>query len=79
MNKLKSKRKTFTSSAVKKRYNDKTYQKYTISLRKIEDAPIINFIEQQRQQEIPITDIFRQAFERAYKEELSIVSNTFDK
>ena len=48
MEELKPKRKTFTSSAVKKRYNNKTYKSYTLTLRKIEDAQIIEKIEAEK-------------------------------
>lgn len=37
------KRKTFTSTAVKKRYNDKTYQSYTIRFRFDSDEKYINY------------------------------------
>ena len=42
------KRKTYTSSAVKKRYNEKTYTRYMINLRKVEDADIISLIEAEK-------------------------------
>ncbi len=48
MEELKPKRKTFTSSAVKKRYNDKTYKSYKLSLRKVEDAELIELIEAEK-------------------------------
>ena len=35
----------FTSNAVKRRYNDKTYRRYTLQLRKVEDADLIAKIE----------------------------------
>lgn len=35
----------FTSNAVKRRYNDKTYCRYTLQLRKVEDADLIARIE----------------------------------
>lgn len=41
----KGERKTTTSSAVKKRYNDKTYTRYTLNLRKDEDADIIEKLQ----------------------------------
>lgn len=42
-----SKRKTFTSTEVKNRYNKKTYERYSITLRKdnITDKEIIDKIE----------------------------------
>jgi plasmid rolling circle replication initiator protein Rep len=42
------KRKTHTSSEVKKRYNDKTYQRYQLNLRKVEDADLIERIEKEK-------------------------------
>ena len=42
------KRKTHTSSAVKTRYNKKTYQQYSVKLRKVEDASIIELIEAEK-------------------------------
>ena len=44
----KKKRKTYTSNEVKKRYNDKTYQRYQLNLRKVEDADLINRIEKEK-------------------------------
>jgi hypothetical protein len=44
----KKKRKTFTSSEVKERYNKKTYQRYQLTLRKVEDADLINRIEKEK-------------------------------
>lgn len=37
----KPKRKTHTSTAVKQRYNAKTYERVALSLRKVEDADVI--------------------------------------
>lgn len=48
MEELKPKRKTHTSSEVKARYNAKTYKQYTFSLRKVEDAAMIEKIEAER-------------------------------
>lgn len=42
---MEQRRKTRTSSAVKKRYNDKTYKAYTLTLRKVEDKSVIDRIE----------------------------------
>jgi hypothetical protein len=44
----KKKRKTFTSSEVKERYNKKTYQRYQLTLRKVEDADLIELIEKEK-------------------------------
>ena len=40
------KRKTFTSSEVKKRYNDKTYRSYHSTLRKDTDAELIRKLDE---------------------------------
>ncbi len=45
---VKPKRKTHTSSAVKSRWNAKTYQQYGIKLRKVEDAALIAMIEAEK-------------------------------
>ncbi len=42
------KRKTYTSTEVKTRYNKKTYVQYSIKLRRVEDADIINLIEKEK-------------------------------
>lgn len=42
------KRKTHTSTEVKARYNAKTYEQYTVSFRKAEDADVIEKIETER-------------------------------
>ena len=52
-------RKTTTSTEVKKRWNAKTYKRYAVSLRKEEDAELIELVEQYRQSHDSITDIFR--------------------
>ena len=44
----KEKRKTHTSSAVTSRYQKKVYEKYSLALRKIEDADIIEMIETEK-------------------------------
>lgn len=44
----KPKRKTVTSSAVKKRYNDKTYKNFSFVLRLVDDSELLNFIESKR-------------------------------
>jgi len=51
-------RKTTTSSAVKQRWKEKTYKRYTVNLRKEEDADLIQFIEQNKDNYGP-TEIFR--------------------
>lgn len=44
-NQEKPKRKTHTSTDVKRRYNEKVYAQYTISIRKSEDPEIVEAIE----------------------------------
>ena len=44
----KPKRKTHTSSEVKARYMAKTYQTFSLKLRKVEDADIIAMIEAEK-------------------------------
>jgi hypothetical protein len=42
------KRKTTTSNEVKQRYIKKTYERYLLTLRKVEDADLINRIEKEK-------------------------------
>lgn len=51
-------RKTTTSSEVKARWNDKTYKRYQIYLRKDEDRDLIDFVEQHKGV-FGTTEIFR--------------------
>ena len=53
------KRKTHTSNEVKKRYNDKTYAQYAIKLRKVEDADVINLIENEKQKGYGTTEAIK--------------------
>ena len=46
--KHKTTRKTRTSSAVTSRYQKKVYEKYSLALRKVEDADIIKMIEEEK-------------------------------
>lgn len=55
-------RKTVTSTEVKNRWNAKTYKRYTVNLRKDEDADLIDFVERNKSQ-IGTTDIFRAGVE----------------
>ena len=57
-----ARKKTFTSTEVKNNWNAKTYKRYTISLRKKEDAEIIDFIEDHKD-DIKVTEIFRTGYE----------------
>lgn len=54
--------KTHTSSEVKKRWMDKAYRKYTVSLRYDTDQHIIDFIEENKEK-YGTTNIFRDALE----------------
>ena len=57
------KRKTFTSYEVKRRYEIKTYKQYAIKLRYDDDADLIQYIDQHKDQ-IGTTEIFRAALEQ---------------
>ena len=59
-----AKRKTHTSSEVKKRYNDKTYTRFQISLRKDEDAELIAYIEQAKQNGESVTEAIRKLYKK---------------
>ena len=63
-------RKTTTSTEVKQRWIEKTYKQYRISLRKDEDADMIEFVEEAKQKEIGVTDIFRRGIEAMKNEGL---------
>ena len=54
-----------TSSEIKNRWNAKTYKRYTVNLRKDEDAELIKFVEQEKQKdEKIISRIFRAGAEK---------------
>ena len=57
-------RKTTTSTEVKKRYNDKTYERYAIALRKIEDADIIELIEAEKAKGFQTTEAIKNLIRR---------------
>ena len=58
-----------TSSEIKNRWNAKTYKRYTVSLRKDEDADLIKFVEQEkRKDEKIISRIFRAGAEKLKNE-----------
>ena len=59
-------RKTITSTEVKNRWNAKTYQRYTINLRKDEDADLIKFVNENRDK-YGTSDIFRAGVEALKK------------
>lgn len=56
---MEEKRKTYTSSAVKKKYNEKTYHQYLVSLRVDQDADLIAAIEELKSKGVATTDAFR--------------------
>ena len=55
----KEKRKTFTSTAVKARYNKKTYKSYNVSFRMVDDADLIELIEKEKATGVSTTEAFR--------------------
>ena len=55
----KPKRKTYTSTAVKKRYHEKTYKQFTVRLRYDADADLIAYVEARQAENISPTDLFR--------------------
>ena len=58
-----------TSSEIKNRWNAKTYKRYTVNLRKDEDAELIKFVEQEKQKdEKIISRIFRAGAEKLKNE-----------
>ena len=58
-----------TSSEIKNRWNAKTYKRYTVNLRKDEDADLIKFVEQEKQKdEKIISRIFRAGAEKLKNE-----------
>lgn len=59
MEQEKAKRKTYTSSAVKKKYNDKTYQRYSINLRKLEDEDCINYLLEEQKKGYSVVETFK--------------------
>ena len=68
LNEEKAKRKTTTSSTVKKRYNSKTYNQYTFSLRK-DDADLISYIENQKAKGLSAADVIRKLYQSSSKPE----------
>lgn len=54
-----------TSTAVKARYNEKTYSQYTFSLRKDTDSELIAYIEAQKAQGLSTAQIIRQLYSLA--------------
>jgi len=58
------KRKTITSSEVKKRYNDKTYRQYLVSFRVDQDAELIDLIENLKKDGCSTSDAFRKIIKK---------------
>lgn len=58
------KRKTTTSTEVNERYKRKTYSRYTVTLRKVEDAELIALFERNNEQGIAPTDTVRALYEQ---------------
>jgi len=63
-----TKRKTTTSSAVKRRYNAKTYRVFSASLRLDTDAELIEWIEKHRDS-YSIADIMRAGLDALMRDE----------
>lgn len=59
------KRKTHTSTAVKARYNKKTYKNYNINFRLDEDDDIISAVEKEKESGASTTEAFRQLLRKA--------------
>lgn len=55
-------RKTYTSSAVKQRYNNKTYKRIVIQFRYDSDQDMIDFVDRHKER-YGTTNIFRDALE----------------
>lgn len=62
------KRKTTTSTEVKRRYNEKTYKRYQIYMRIEEDADAIAYIEEEKQRGANTSEIFRAGIEKLKNE-----------
>lgn len=62
-------RKTTTSTEIKNRWNAKTYQRYTVNLRKDEDADLIAAVERLKDR-YSVSEIFRLGIEAIINEEL---------
>lgn len=62
-----NKRKTFTSTQVKTRYNKKTYKNYNVNLRVVEDDEIIKMIEEEKANGSSTTEAFRNLLRKLLK------------
>lgn len=67
MSETENKRKTFTSTQVKARYNKKTYKNYNVNLRVIEDDEIIKMIEEEKANGSSTTEAFRNLLRKLLK------------
>lgn len=56
-------RKTTTSTEVKERWKAKTYKRYTVNLRLVEDKDLINFVEKNKESN-GVSDYFRIGVEK---------------
>lgn len=57
-------RKTTTSTEVKNRWNAKTYKRYTVNLRKDEDADLISLIDEYQKNGGSVSELFRAGLEK---------------
>jgi len=62
-----AKRKTTTSTEVKRRYNEKTYKRYQIYLRVEDDKHLIDYIDKKKETQ-NTSEIFKQALETLLNE-----------
>ena len=51
------------------RYDKKTYKHYKFNLRKVEDADVLEFFEQEKQKGISATDVIRKFVRGEYESE----------
>lgn len=58
-----------TSSEVKNRWNAKTYKRYTLSLRREEDAELISYIDEQATKGLKVSELVRESLELYRKNE----------
>lgn len=62
-----TKRKTHTSTEVKERWKKKTYKRYSVNLRKVEDKELIDYVEEHKEDK-GVTDYFRDGVQKAIDE-----------
>ena len=63
-----AKRKTTTSTEVKRRYNEKTYKRYQVYMRLEDDADTIAYIEREKQNGVNTSEIFKAGIEKLRNE-----------